>query len=171
MLLEFIAVIALGGGTAGIVMLLQKLTRNALPRWATPTAAGLAMLGFAIWSEYSWFDRTSVALGPNTVVAATIERKQIWRPWTFFAPVTTRFIAVDMGKTQIKDSIVATDLYLMSRWQEGAIVPVAFDCKQGRRADVFKGFTDDLDADLAGASWITLEEGDTILAQACTALD
>ena len=171
MLLEFIAVIALGGGIAGHVMLFQKLTRNALPRWITPAAAGLAMLGFAVWSEYSWLDRTAVALGPDTVVAASIERKQIWRPWTFLVPVTTRFIAVDMGKVQIKDTTVATNLYLMSRWQEGAIVPVAFDCKLGRRADIFKGFSGNLEADLAGANWITLEEGDPILAQACTALE
>ncbi|ALI56759.1 hypothetical protein [Celeribacter marinus] len=171
MLLEFIAVIALGGGTAGIVMLIQKLTRGALPRWSTSAAAGLAMLGFAIWSEYSWLDRTAAALGPDHVVVTSVERKQIWRPWTYLVPVTTRFITVDMGKTQIKDRIVATDLYLLSRWQKGAVVPVAFDCQLGRRADIFAGFSDDLAADLIGANWITLEENDPIFTQACTALN
>jgi hypothetical protein len=170
MLFEFIATLSLGAGAAGMVLLFQKLTRRALPRYAMPAAAGLAMFAFTIWSEYSWSARSMSALGPNAVVARAIEQKQIWRPWTFLAPVTTRLIALDGGNTQVIDGVVVTDMYLLSRWQDGAVVPVAFDCLLNRRADLFSGHGDDIKATLQSTPWQAVGADDTALRTACDTL-
>jgi len=64
MFLELIATVTVGIGTGGIVVLINKATRGRLPRWLVPVAAGLSMIGFTLWSEYSWAGRT--ADGPIT---------------------------------------------------------------------------------------------------------
>lgn len=165
MLFEFIATLALGGGVAGLAMLLRKLSRGHLPKWITPAAAGLGMLAFTIWSEYNWFPRTLAGLGPNAEAVQTVDRSQWWRPWTFAAPVTTRFIAIDPDRTQIKDGTAFTTLFLLSRWQEGLAVPAAFDCAAGLRADQVTGLGDE--GALAEANWITVGVDDPALRAAC----
>ena len=66
MFLELIGTIFAGFAFAGIVLVLNKLTGGRLPRWATPVAAGLGMIGMTIASEYSWYDRTRETL-PDSV--------------------------------------------------------------------------------------------------------
>ena len=170
MLFEFIATLSLGAGAAGLILLVQKITGSALPRWAMPATAGLAMLAFTIWSEYSWAKRSMDALGPNTVVASTVDQKQIWRPWTFLAPVTTRLIALGGPDITDSDGTVVVDMYLLSRWQDGAVVPAAFDCLLNRRADLFGGRGDDTAATLQSADWISVGAQDPILRTACDTL-
>jgi hypothetical protein len=58
MFLELIAAFAAAFVAAGIVLAVNMATGGRLPRWAMPVAAGAAMLGYAVWSEYSWFART-----------------------------------------------------------------------------------------------------------------
>ncbi|SEL34962.1 hypothetical protein [Pacificibacter marinus] len=170
MLFEFIATLSLGAGAAGLVLLLQKFTRGALPRFAMPAAAGLAMFAFTIWSEYSWAARSMAALGPDAVVARAIEQKQVWRPWTYLAPVTTRLIALDGAKTKDFDGTVVTDMYLLSRWQDGAVVPVALDCLLNRRADLFAGHGEDIKVTLQSADWLAVGADDPVLRAACDTL-
>ena len=62
MLFELIAAVVTGVALAGVAMLLRWLSRGLLPKWIVPTMAGLGMLGYSIWSEYSWFDRMNLAL-------------------------------------------------------------------------------------------------------------
>jgi hypothetical protein len=170
MLLEFIATLSLGAGAAGIILLVQKFTRGALPRWAMPAAAGLAMFAFAVWSEYSWSARSMEALGPDAIVATEVTQKQIWRPWTFFAPVTTRLIALDGAGAVDMDGTVVVDMYLLSRWQDGAVVPAAFDCLLNRRADLFGGRGEDIAATLQSADWLAVGEDDPVLRATCDTL-
>ncbi|MFT6169441.1 MAG: hypothetical protein ACJAR9_001560 [Celeribacter sp.] len=170
MLLEFIATLSLGAGAAGIVLLVQKLTGGTLPRWAMPAAAGLAMFAFAVWSEYSWSARSMKALGPDAVVASEVKQKQIWRPWTFFAPVTTRLIAFSGTDILDIDGTVVVDMYLLSRWQDGAVVPAAFDCLLNRRADLFNGRGDDIETTLKSADWLAVGADDLVLRTACDTL-
>lgn len=170
MLLEFIATLSLGAGAAGIILLVQKITKGALPRWAMPAAAGLAMFAFAVWSEYSWSARSMEALGPDAVVARAVKQQQIWRPWTFLAPVTTRLIALDGTDTVNIDGTVVTDMYLLSRWQDGAVVPAAFDCLLNRRADLFNGRGPDIAVTLQSADWLAVGADDLVLRAACDKL-
>ncbi|PTQ73306.1 hypothetical protein [Celeribacter persicus] len=162
MLLEFIATISAGVGAAGLMVALRKLTRGSLPKWLVPAAAGLAMLTFTIWSDYSWFTRAQDTLGPDKIVATTVEKQQLWRPWTYFAAVTTQFIALDKARTTIDEATVSTDMYLLSRRGDSAIVPVTFDCLMSRRTDAT--------GDLSEAEWFSMDQDDPILRTACDRL-
>ncbi|WP_226554705.1 hypothetical protein [Celeribacter naphthalenivorans] len=163
MLLEFIATISAGAGAAGIILGLQKLLRLPMPKWAMPAAAGLAMLAFTIWSDYSWLSRAEQGLGDSTVTAMTVEKRQAWRPWTYLFPVTTQFIALDKVGAKVDGAMVKTDMYLLTRRSDSAIVPVVFDCLLSRRADTV-GLPE---GDLSGATWYDMNENDPILRTAC----
>ncbi|AJE48616.1 hypothetical protein [Celeribacter indicus] len=170
MLLEFIATISAGAGAAGIVLLIGRLTSGALPKWLLPAAAGAAMLAFSIWTDYSWFDRAQQGLGAEKVVATTIDKRQIWRPWTYVAPVTTRFIALDRTRADQDDATVFADMYLVSRREDSVIVPAAFDCLLGRRADLIGAEGGTPEARLESARWHDLGEDDPVLRTACDRL-
>ncbi|MEG3661903.1 hypothetical protein [Celeribacter halophilus] len=166
MLLEFIATISAGVGAAGLILGMQKLLRLPLPNWLMPASAGIAMLAFTIWSEYSWASRAEAGLGEGKLVAMTVDKKQIWRPWTFVFPVTTQFIALDKDSAKVDGAIVQVDMYLVARRSESAIVPVAFDCLLSRRADAF----DLPEGDLTQASWFDMDKNDPVLRTACDQL-
>ena len=170
MLFEFIATITVGLGSAGLILGLQKITRGALPKWVMPATAGLGMLLFTIWTEYSWFERATEALGPEKIVVRTVEKKQVWRPWTYARPVTTRFIALDSAAAQTVGAHVLTDMYLVSRRSDNAIVPVAFDCLLGRQSPLFDREAPDVEARLETAEWGQLEQEDRLLRTACDGL-
>ncbi len=168
MLLEFIATISAGVGAAGVIVGVQKLTRANLPKWAMPVAAGTAMIGFSIWSDYSWASRAEVGVGEGKVIAMTVDKKQVWRPWTFLAPVTTQFIALDKDGAERHGATVVTDMYLVSRRADSAIVPVVFDCLMERRASATTlsdgPWSDDT---LAALDWVALDTNDPTLRTAC----
>ncbi|MES7593453.1 hypothetical protein U6M85_12405, partial [Cutibacterium acnes] len=52
---ELIATFSAGLGAAGIALLLRAITLKKLPNWIIPVFAGAGMLGFQIYSEYTWF--------------------------------------------------------------------------------------------------------------------
>ena len=88
MLFDFIAAAAAGFGIAGIAMLLRHLTRGLLPRWIVPLAAGVGMFGYAVWNEYSWFDRVTGAFAEGVEVVVAPTESQFYRPWTYIKPLT-----------------------------------------------------------------------------------
>nr|WP_319249086.1 hypothetical protein [uncultured Celeribacter sp.] len=170
MLMEFLATIIAGVGAAGLILGLRKLTRGRLPKWLAPAAAGLAMLAVTLQMDYSWFNRSLDALGPDAVLATQIEKKQIWRPWTYLAPITTRFVALDGKEATWSGDVVVTKMYLLSRHQDGAIVPVAFDCDTPQRADLIGLAKAPIPDMLAQVKWIELSDNDPILRAACDQL-
>lgn len=171
MLLEFIATISAGAGAAGVILALQKLLRLRFPKWLMPAVAGVAMLALTIWLDQSWFARTEVGLGEGKVTALQVEKKQLWRPWTYVFPVTTQFIALDKAGANVNGAMVETDMYLLARRSESAIVPVIFDCLMSRRADLMGLPEGRLDEDsLSGLDWVVLDQGDKVLRTACDQL-
>ena len=70
MLLDLIATLAAAFGCAGLALAARLISRGRLPRWIVPMSAGLGMLLFSVWNEYTWFDRVTAQL-PETVVVAS----------------------------------------------------------------------------------------------------
>ncbi|MEM0946514.1 MAG: hypothetical protein AAGK37_03840 [Pseudomonadota bacterium] len=156
MFLELIATFAAGAGAAGIVLILNMLTKGRLPRWAMPVAAGLAMIGVAISSEVSWGARTTEGLPEGVVVVDEVKETAWYRPWSFLAPPTTRLVALDTGSLQTnpdEPGIVLADLYLFARWRPSARVPQLLNCAETTRADVTDATLSDPDT----ATWRTAE--------------
>lgn len=138
MFLELLAVIIAGLAGAGVMMLVVKATGNRLPRWLIPVAAGAAMLGTTISSEYSWFARTSGNMPDGLEVVQTVESTAIYRPWTYLAPYIDRFVALDTEN--IRENADQPDLYLATlyffgRWTTVQSVEVMVNCRTGQRAD------------------------------------
>lgn len=170
MLIEWIGTVAIGFGAAGVVLLLRFVTRKALPRFALPAAAGLAMLGFTIWNEYSWFARTTAALPPEAVVTLSHAEPSAFRPWTYLSPFVSRFAAVDRAGIRRNERVpgqVLVEILLFNRHGPTAKVPVLVDCGGHRRADIADGITFDADGAPTNAEWHEMKPDDPLIGAVC----
>ena len=152
MFLELIATFAAGIGAAGLVLVINIATRNRLPRWAMPVAAGVAMIGVGIANEVSWGTRTAEGLPEGVVVVETIAETAWYRPWSYVAPPTVRLVALDTRSVQTNaeaPGVKLVELYLFARWQPTSRVPQLLSCAEATRADV----SDAALADAATANW------------------
>lgn len=173
MAFELIAAVVFGVGAAGVVMLLRRLAGRVIPRFAIPAAAGLAMIGFTVWSEYAWFDRQAAALPEDVAVAATIAEPSAFRPWTYAKPYVDRFIAVDLGAARQHEASpekVLVTLYMFQRHAPTASAPLLVDCAQMRRADIADGVDFRDDGSIDGAQWREVGADDPLVSTVCASV-
>lgn len=166
MFFELIATFVAGLGAAGLALILNRMTGGRLPRWTMPAAAGLAMIGVAMWSEATWAARTVDGLPKGVAVAETVEQSAWWRPWTYIWPQTTRIMAIDRTSVKAREDhseIRLADLYLMARWQPTVRVPQLFRCTDPARADVTEAALHDPET----ADWHALPADSDIITLAC----
>lgn len=172
MALELIATVVFGVGAAGIVLLLRRLAPSLTPRFAVPAAAGAAMIGFTIWSEYAWFSRQQAALPQDVAVALTVAEPSPFRPWTYLTPYVNRFMAVDLGRARRHAAApeqVLVDVYLFQRFAPTAKAPVLVDCAGARRADIADGVGFGPDGAITGAAWRAVGAEDPLVDAVCAA--
>lgn len=171
MLFEFVAALVAGVALAGVMMLVRWASKGRLPRWIVPAAAGIGMLSYAIWSEYSWFTRATNAMPAGTVVTWKNEARSFWRPWSYYAPVVNRFTAVDLAHTQRHANhpgLVMADLLLSARWKMPARIKVVFDCNGSRRGDLVGGNVSVADdGTIVGVDWVAVPADDPALQAVC----
>lgn len=170
MFFELIGTLMAGAAAALLVWALNRTLKGRLPKWLMPAAAGAAMIVATISSEYGWFARATANLPDGMVVAQTVEETAFYRPWTYAKPFITRFVAVDQisARThpdQPDQRIV--DLVFYGRWTRTAKVPMLFDCKAGRRADIVDGIDFGDNGDVINAQWREVAADDPILKAAC----
>ncbi|MEM6303467.1 MAG: hypothetical protein AAF744_02030 [Pseudomonadota bacterium] len=174
MFVELIATFVAGIACAGLVMLLNRLTGQRLPRWLTPVAAGAGMLAVTISNEYTWFERTSAELPEGLEVALTVEEQSWLRPWTQAYPFTKRFVAVDVGtarRNENQPDQALVDLFFFGRWSPVNQAPVLFDCAGNRTALLIDGAEFGPDGTVKNAAWEPVAPDDAILALVCQAPD
>ncbi|MGM0572052.1 hypothetical protein [Marinobacter sp.] len=92
---NFVATIICGLGAAGIAMGIRALTRKRAPRWIIPVFAGIGMMAFQIYMEYSWYGQMTERLPESSVVVSTEAAAEFWRPWSFFVPQINRVTVLD----------------------------------------------------------------------------
>lgn len=168
MFLELIAMIVAGIGAAGLVLLLNRGTGGRLPRWLAPVAAGAAMLAATIWSEYDWASRTVAGLPEGLTVVETVEESDWYRPWTYVAPVTTRFAALNAAGVQTRPDapgVKLVEAYFFGRWRPVDRAALLIRCAPAAQAPV----TEAALADPASAAWRPASAGDPLVAAACEA--
>lgn len=102
MLWHLVATIFAGLGAAGIALLIRVLSKNNAPNWLIPVFAGIGMLGYQIYFEYSWFDHQTSRQPEGVVVVSSEQGEAFWRPWTYLFPMTTAFTVVDSANTQTR---------------------------------------------------------------------
>lgn len=103
MIWHLVATFSAGLGAAGIAFLLRSITRQKLPKWIVPAFAGIGMLGYQIYFEYNWFDHQSSRQPAGAVVTSSQQGEVFWRPWTYFAPMTTVFTVVDTHSVKVRE--------------------------------------------------------------------
>lgn len=170
MLFELIAVFASGFCLAGLALTLRWLLRGRTPVWLVPAAAGLGMLSYSVWSEYSWLDRVRATLPATAEVVSTNEVQAWYRPWTYVVPQVNRLIAIDraeLKRNPAQPGKVLAGVMLMGRWEPTRKIGVMFDCVEAKRADLLDGVQFDESGALQGARWIDLDAADPLLAAVC----
>ncbi|SIO45281.1 hypothetical protein SAMN05444722_2248 [Rhodovulum sp. ES.010] len=168
MFLELIASFVAAFAAAGIVLVLNRATGRRLPRWLVPVAAGAAMIGYAVWSEYSWASRTVAGLPEGVVEVDRVAERRPWKPWTYLAPQVTRLMAADVAGAATREDapgVRLVTLYAFARWQPTRSIPVLVDCDAAARADV----TDAALAAPAQADWRPLGPDDPLIRAVCGA--
>ena len=169
MFFELIAAFAAGFLGAGLALVAGWLSGGRLPRWLMPVMAGVGMIGYAIWSEYTWFDRTAAAMPPGVEVTFVNEVSAFWRPWTYALPVVDRFAAVDTASIRtnpdVPDARIA-DMLFAQRWMPNRLVPVMFDCAGGRHAPLAT-VTFTPDGGIGEGLWSRAGPDDAALSAAC----
>lgn len=170
MLIDMIAMIAVGAGLIGMYMLINRLAGRRLPKGLLPICLGIALIGFAVWNEYSWYRRVTEKLPESVVVVSPVQERSVWRPWTYVFPVTTRFVAVDRAAVQRSEErpgLVRTEAILVQRWAGTKRVSVAFDCPAAKRAELGGAAVLGADGTLTGAAWAEVPKDDPMMLAAC----
>jgi hypothetical protein len=170
MALELVAAIVAAISFAGIALLLGKLMRGRLPKWAITVAAAVGLIGTTIWLEYDWFGRVSAELPEGFAVVDAQAAANPLRPWTYLAPITTRFSAIDATKIARhpeQAGLVMAPVYGFARWQNPQNALMVFDCAGKRRVVVTEGMEIAADGTLTGADWTNVETEDELQKAAC----
>ncbi|MBV0934033.1 hypothetical protein [Marinobacterium weihaiense] len=107
MIWNLVATVFAGLGAAGIALILRLLSGKKLPKWIIPVFAGLGMLAYQIYTEYTWYEFKRSQLPAGAEVVATETDSMIWRPWTYLKPMTVAFTVVDTGS--VSDQMVEGD--------------------------------------------------------------
>ena len=163
MLLTLVGAIVFGIAVAGTLLLAINVLRVPIPRWSIPAAAGLSVLGFSIYLDYTWFGRLEAALSPRSVIAETYGDASPFKPWTFLARPTTRFVAVDaesLKRVRGAPNVVQAIVVGVARWQPTWTRPMLFDCARPRRADLAAAPVVGADGELVGVDWVVVDPED-----------
>jgi hypothetical protein len=172
MTLELIAAFAAAFALGGVGLVLRHLSRGRLPRWLVPAMAGAGMIGYAVWSEYSWYARSSAVLPQGVVVVWAEPEEMPLRPWTFFAPLVLRYVAMDLRELAIHPvnaDLRLAPLYYFGRWENTRNGMMVVDCTAGRQVLVTEGVAITDDGQLAGGTWTDPPDGDGYQKAACGA--
>lgn len=107
MIWNLIATLVAGLGAAGIALMLRSLSRKKLPKWIVPVFAGLGMLGYQIYTEYTWYEFKRGQLPAGAEVVDVSSDSMIWRPWTYLKPMVVGFTVIDADS--VRDTLVGND--------------------------------------------------------------
>ncbi|AUH34147.1 hypothetical protein [Paracoccus tegillarcae] len=155
---ELLGVIAVGIGAAAVLYAALHAARKAglvLPRWILAAGIGLAMIGYSVWNDYSWFERAKGRLPADTEILLTGTDKMPWAPWTYLFPITTRFAALDPASIERSGADAASaQITLVERRGPMLVVGQDFDCVGGRIRP-------------GSADWMSVTEGDPAFAYIC----
>lgn len=140
------------------------------PKWLIPVVAGVGLIGTTIHLEYDWFKRVSAELPEGFVVVNAEATSNPMRPWTYLAPITTSFTALETAKLArhpTQATMVIAPVYGFARWQNPQSALMVFDCAGNRRTPVTEGMEINEAGQLTGGEWVAAEDKDELQEAAC----
>lgn len=104
---HLIAVFISGFSMGGLAYLARKLSRNRLPVWLVPVAAGLSMMGYLAVYDYTWYgyktEQVKMVEGEDRVMFFGEKREtSFFKPWSVIKPAINSFIIFD-GKFKLNE--------------------------------------------------------------------
>ena len=169
-MLHLIAVFAVGFSAAGLVLLAYRPRGRKPPRYMIPLAAGLAMIGYAVWSDYSWASRTIAELPDHVTVVKKIPSSAPWKPWTYLFPQVDRFIALDSSEIRRNENLpgfVLAEVILVARLEPAVTTRQLFDCRQVRRTDIIASDSFTAEGMPQNPEWVPLDRTDALFERLC----
>jgi hypothetical protein len=170
MLWFLIAAICAGVGAVGLVLILQKLRVLPKAKWLWPAAAGMAMLGFQIVQEYSWFQYQIQKLPEGVKVIKVGQSSSPLKPWSYLFPIKNRFMAVkrlEQGAHPQNTQVILADLYVFEPLRPALQIPQVIHCGWYAHKDLIE----DLKIPTPGAeldsSWMLLDAQDPLIKEIC----
>ncbi|CAM3844536.1 hypothetical protein [Rheinheimera salexigens] len=170
MIWELIATIVAGVGAAGVILLLRKLTGNAIAKWTIPSFAALAMLSFQVYSEYTWFSHQQAFLPSGVVVLHQDKNTAFWRPWSYLYPQTLGFVAADIAnaeKNNINTEVQRVNLYFVQRHSAVQTSSQVVHCGYNAKAKNSQTVIIPASGATLDNQWIALNKQDPLLQAVC----
>lgn len=125
---ELIATIFAAFLMAGLVLPIRMFCKKA-PKWLVPVAAGVGVLGFQIYHEYTWADNTIAKLPAESVVVAKVPKTSWFRPWSYAKPQVFQFVVLDKaGISTGADGNKSATLYFFERRTATYPLGITVDC-------------------------------------------
>ncbi len=145
---------------AGLAMPI-KIFYKKTPKWFIPVMAGLGMMSYQVYSEYSWYDDTVAKLPEGSVVVASVPKSVWFRPWSYIKPQIFQFVVLDGANVKVvNESIKQAQVYFFERRLPAQRLDVLFDCQQGVQTYM-------INQDLTRLNWQKLEYTDKALTMVC----
>lgn len=169
MALELIAAL-IAAATVGLMAWALRRWFPGLPQWFIPVAAGVGLIGMTVWLEYDWFNRVSAELPEGFEIVNAEATSNPMRPWTYLAPITTSFTALETAKLArhpTQATMVIAPVYGFARWQNPQSGLMVFDCAGNRRTPVTEGMDINEAGQLTGGEWVAAEDKDELQEAAC----
>jgi len=142
-----------------------------MPRALIPSLAALSAIGYGIYSEYTWADRTLAQLPESMVVVHQVQRESVFSPWAYVFARTDGMSLVDVEAVRRNPDMpqmAIIELLIMQRFNPVIRTQQLIDCDQQRRADLYADQTFDADGVPNDITWLTLENDHKILQAVCT---
>lgn len=159
---NIISLVAVGAGVAGLLHGVYRLImRRKPPKFLVPLSAGVAMIVFHIWNEYSWYNRTAEMLPPSIEVVETLPVRQFWAPWTYIFPMVNRFVALDRANTHRNDKLpgyVLTSSMYIKRAEDTLLTNMLVNCDQRRWTAISDSTQFDSSGLPANAEWLDFDK-------------
>lgn len=136
MIVDLVAAAVVAAALVLALWLVLRVTGRRLPRGTVPLAVGLALVGYAIYAEYSWSERVRARLPPGAVVVHAGQGPAPFSPWAKLFPRDDRLSVVDAASVRRHPDhpdLVIAELALIGRYRPTRRVTELVDCAGGRR--------------------------------------
>ena len=167
MLFHLISVFAAGIMTGLCTYLVSRFIKG-FPKFLVPVMAGIGMIAYGAWSEYSWAARIQGELPAHLKVGKEYASASYFSPWTFVFPRTDRMTLIDVTKIRTNEKfpgIVIAELILLHRYNRTGQVYQLFDCNGLRQADIHSKSTEE--NFISSAQWRKVNKKDGVLRLVC----
>ena len=171
MIVQFISAIALAVLAILFCWAIFRTLKKPMPKSLYPIVAAASMIGYGIYSEYTWADRTITQLPDSIEVVHRLAGTSMFSPWSYVIPRVDRMSLIDTAsirKNRNLPDYVLAELMIMQRFAPVVRVPQLVDCTRGRRTDVTSNAVFGDDGLPTNAQWENLEARHPVLLALCT---